>query len=128
MREIAHLPREPVKAKERLPHAFIDIMDASAVDIDEASDRRYRVFDPARRPHREENKSAKDENEDRQDTAKHPNRSTHVFTRRLTEFQYLPSMSRSSSAANLASQPTISYARRFSTPRTRTTPNLRSPP
>lgn len=50
MGEVAHLAGEAVNEQDRRARAFIQIMDAGAVDFDEAAKRRHRLLDLPRRP------------------------------------------------------------------------------
>ena len=61
MGEVAHLAGEAVNEQDRRPGAFIQVVNAGAVDVDEASERGHSLLDLPRRPCREQRKSGQHE-------------------------------------------------------------------
>ena len=77
MREVAHLPGEPMNEQERRPRAFVEIVDARPIDVDETPERRHGFFDLPGGSRRENHKPANDKGEQQECDADDPSDGHH---------------------------------------------------
>jgi hypothetical protein len=79
MGEVVHLAGETVNQEKRGARAFIEIVDARAVDVDETAARRHLLFDLTRRPGGKQHKADGDNNDQRGTDPGDPGNDAHLF-------------------------------------------------
>ena len=76
--EVTHLAGKPVNAEDGRAGAPFEVVDARAVDVDEASERRQRVLDLPRRARGEQDERADPQNEKHNQDEDDPRQDDHV--------------------------------------------------
>src|SRR5262249_49332688 len=102
MGKVMHLAGTAVNEQQGRSSAFIEIVDARAVDVDEPPARRQFLLHLPRRPGGEQNEAGDDDADDCDDDTHDPG--NHCFTLRRSQLQYVTGISRSRSEAYLASE------------------------
>ena len=74
---MVHLAGEPMNEQQRRPRAFVEIVDARPIDVDEAPERRHGFFDLPGGSRRENHKPANDKGEQQECDADNPSDGNH---------------------------------------------------
>src|SRR5260370_6884241 len=122
MGKVMHLASKAVNEQQGRSGSFIEIVNAGAVDLDETSARRQLLLHLPGGQGRKQNQAGKNEADEYDDDTHDPG--DHCFAPLASQFQYVTGISRSTSAAYLASEPTRMRGFRFSTPRTMISPAI----
>ncbi len=87
MREIVHLAGETVNQEKHGARAFVEVVDACAVDVDEAAPRRHPLFHLPRRPGGKQHEAGDKRNEKSDTNSDGPDDDVHFLDLRPRKFQ-----------------------------------------